>query len=61
MKVELESESITYRGVSITSETSEEKRILENLWIGHGQVAMIARMPDGNIVVTVAPTPPEES
>ena len=58
MKVELESEGIRYRGVSMTSETPEEKRVLESLWLGHGRVVMFARKPPGdNIEVTVAPTP----
>lgn len=57
MKAELEPEEVQYRGVSLISETEEEKQIFENIWNQKGRPAMLGRMRDGNVQLVVAPTP----
>ena len=56
MKAELEISSLTHRGISVISETEEEKQVLENIWNQNGRPAMLGRMQDGQIQLVVAPT-----
>lgn len=55
MKAKLEPKEIQHRGVSLVSETEEEKRILLNLWNEKAKPAMLSRLPDGQVEVVVAP------
>lgn len=57
MKAELEPEEMQYRGISVISETEEEKQVLENIWSQKGRPAMLGRMHDGSVQLVVAPTP----
>lgn len=57
MKAELEPEEMQYRGVSLISETEEEKQVFENIWKQKGRPAMLGRMRDGQVQLVVAPTP----
>ena len=56
MKVRLEPEGVQYRGISVVSETEEEKQILENIWIQKGRPVMFNRMTDGQVQLVMAPT-----
>ena len=49
-----------YRGVSLISETEEEKQVLTNLWNQKGGPAMLARYGDGNVQLIIAPSPDKE-
>ena len=61
MKAELEPEAMQYRGVSLISETEEEKQILTNLWNQKAGPAIWGRMMgDGNIQLVIAPSPNKE-
>lgn len=57
MRAELEVKEIQYRGVSLTSETEEEKQVLNNIWNQKGQPAAWARLSNGQIQLVIAPTP----
>ncbi len=56
MKAELEPKEMTYRGVSLISETEEEKQVLTNLWTQKGGPAMFGQR-DGNVLIVIAPSP----
>jgi|GEM_PF-4334935 len=56
MKASLEVTSIRHRGVILTSETDEERKILRDIWIGKGRPASYANLEDGNIEIAIAPT-----
>ena len=60
MKAELEPEVMQYRGISVISETEEEKQVLETIWSQKGRPAMLGRMSDGHVQLVVAPTPEEK-
>jgi len=60
MKAELEPKEMQYRGVSLISETEEEKQVLTNLWNQKGGPAMLARYGDGNVQLIIAPSPDKE-
>jgi len=55
LKTKVETIPVQGRGVEIESETEEEKQILLNIWNTHGGLASMARTPDGNIQLVVAP------
>lgn len=57
MKAELEVKEIRYRGVSLISETEEEKQVLIDIWNQQGRPAMLGRMSDGQVQLVLAPTP----
>jgi hypothetical protein len=60
VKANLESKEIHNRGVSLTSETDEEKEVLTNLWtnfwVRKVGPAKFARLPDGQVQIVFAPT-----
>jgi len=56
MKAILESAALKNRGVFLTSETEEEKQVLENIWIQNGRPVEMARLGDGQFEITIAPT-----
>lgn len=60
MKAELEVKEMPHRGVSLISETEEEKQVLTNLWNQKGGPAMLGRMGDGNVQLVIAPSPDKE-
>ena len=55
MKAELESEELKNRGISLMSETDEEKQVLENIWNQNGRPVGMARLGDGQFEITIAP------
>lgn len=57
MKAKLEPKEMQYRGVSLISETEEEKQVLANLWNQKGGPAMLGQMRDGQVLLIVAPSP----
>lgn len=59
VKAELEPSWMQYRGVSLISETEEEKQVLERIWTDKGRSVMLGRRRDGNVQLVVAPTPGE--
>ena len=59
MEVKIESSKIKNRGVILTSQNLEEKEILLNIWNKEGRPVSLERK-DGNISVTIAPTPVPE-
>lgn len=61
MKTELEPKEIQPRGVSLISETEEEKQVLTNCWIKQGRPVMFGRLSNGQVQITFAPTPEEVS
>lgn len=60
MKAELETKEILYRGVSLISETEEEKQVLTNLWNQKAGPAMLARAEGGQVQLIIAPSPDKE-
>lgn len=54
MKATLEGTSIQHRGVVLTSETEDEKKILRDLWCCKGRPAMFGKLPDGAIELVIA-------
>lgn len=60
LKAELEPEEMKYRGIFLTSETEEEKQVLENIWSQKGRPAMLGRLRDGQVQLVLAPTPEEK-
>lgn len=60
MKAELEPKEMALRGVSLISETEEEKQVLTSLWTQRGSPVMLGRMRDGQVQVVVAPGPVRE-
>ncbi|MDP2727033.1 MAG: hypothetical protein Q8P59_05780 [Dehalococcoidia bacterium] len=61
MKAELESKEIQSRGVSLTSETEEEKQVLTNLWNQNVRLAMFSSEKDGNVEIIIATGPEREA
>lgn len=61
MKAELEPKEIQYQGVSIISETEEEKQILLNLWNQKARPAILGRLSNGQVEIIFVPTPEEVS
>ena len=58
MKVTLETEALTNRGVILESENSEEKQILRNIWEQKGGPVCLAKVGhhiEGDIQLTIAP------
>jgi hypothetical protein len=55
MKVELESPEVLARGVQITSETPEEKAVLQEIWVTAGGAAFSSREKGGNIKLVICP------
>jgi len=47
------------RGIYVTSETEEEKRLLESLWTGSAAAVVFTRNRDGSVTLTIAPTKEE--
>ncbi len=59
MKAKLEPKEIQHRGVSLTSETEEEKQILTDCWVQQCSPAMFARVEGGQVELVIVPTPLE--
>lgn len=59
MKAELESKELERRGVKLTSETLEEKSVLNNLWLHFGRVVAMGRKDNGTLTILIAPTEDE--
>jgi len=55
MKAILEPAMLKNRGVSLTSETEEEKQVLENIWNQNGRPVMLTRLGDGQVEICLAP------
>lgn len=55
MKVEIEQIPFENRGIDVTSETAEEKEILERLWNQRAAAIVFTREDNGNVVLTIAP------
>jgi len=63
MKVQLEIPTMTYRGLILESETSEDRQVLMNIWLDKGRpvaLANLGRHSEGTLQLTIAPTPPEQ-
>ena len=60
MKARLEETSVRYRGVVLTSETEEEKRILWDIWCRKGRPVSVGKMNDGSMELVVALCAEEE-
>jgi hypothetical protein len=61
MKAQLESPELAARGVELTSETTEEKMVLEEIWNTAGGAAVFSREKDGSIKLVVCPHIKRES
>ena len=61
MKAQLEPPELAARGVELTSETTEEKMILEEIWKTAGGAAVFRREKDGSIKLVVCPHIQRES
>ena len=62
MKVTLETEALTNRGIILESENPEEKQVLRNLWEQKGRPVCLAKKGhflEGNLELVIAPTPEE--
>ncbi len=60
MKAELEPKEMQRRGVSLVSETEEEKQVLTDLWNNKGRPALWSKLQGGNVQLVIAPTPPDK-
>ena len=61
MKAELESKDIKpNRGVSLISETEEEKQMLVNLWNQKARPVMLLQIMGDEAQLVIAPTPEPE-
>ena len=58
MKARIEPLELDTRGIEITSESSEEKAFLENMFIVGVHAAMISRRDDGTACLIIATSPP---
>jgi hypothetical protein len=62
MKVKLESsKELQYPGITLTSENQEEKQRLLDIYIGKGGIASFGKLPDGNVELTITPTPQKQN
>lgn len=61
MRAELENRELEGRGVIITSETPEEAEVLKKIWTRHGSPVAFGRLPQGVVLLTVAPALDEET
>jgi len=60
MRARLEETSVRYRGVVLTSETDEEKRVLWSMWAAQCGPVSVGKLDDGSIELVVAPSAEEE-
>ncbi len=60
MEAKLESKEFEYRGVSLISQTEEEKQILTNIWIDKGRPVAFFRLKNGQVKLCIAPTLDED-
>lgn len=60
MKARLENLPVSNPGIVIESENDAERDTLRDIWVGRGGPAVLTRLADGNLLLTVAPMPREE-
>ncbi len=60
MKAKIEDIHTLNRGVDITSESEEERMLLQTIWCRSAGAVMYARNNDGSVTLTIGPTKPEE-
>jgi len=56
MKAEIEGIPSENRGIDVTSETDEEKQLLESLWTRSAAAVMFTRNDWGFVTLTIGPT-----
>ena len=55
MKAEMEKAPVENQGIDVTSETEEERLLLEGLWTGNASALMLTRNDDRSVTLTFAP------
>jgi len=59
MKAEIEDIPFENRGLEVTSESKEERQLLETMWSRSAALTMLTRHDDGNVTLTIEPSKPE--
>ena len=60
VKAEIENIDTLNRGIDVTSESKEERMLLETIWCRSAGAVMYARNSDGSVTLTIGPTKPED-